>query len=151
MKPRPLPLPFSSNPFSINKSSRTKYIPGKLRKPYGPNYRQRCSELLHKPAEVGHALMSYWYIHLNNVWPSLTSYTNWPVLLYSYSYFVGIFYPPYSPACSSVSPLDEREYTFYISIWYWSNCNTKLAFITHWNSRDAIPFTACVIYSAFYI
>jgi hypothetical protein len=159
MKPQPLPLPFFSIPsIAINKSSRTKYIHGKLMKSYDPNYRQRCSELLHKPAEVGNALMSYWYtctrIYLNKVWPSSTRYTLWLVsLFYSYSYFVGIFYSslPHCPACSSFSPLDEMECIFYMSILYWRNCNTQLAFITHCNSRNAIPFTACVMYNAFYI
>jgi hypothetical protein len=76
----------------------TKYIPGKLSKPYGPNYRQRGSELLPKPAEVGHALMTYLNIYLDSVYSSSTMYTNWPIsFLYSYSCLVGIFYLPLLP------------------------------------------------------
>ena len=55
--------------------------------------------------------MTYLNIHLNTVYPSSTRYTSWPLsLLYSYSYFVDIFY---LLIYSSVSPLDEREYILY--------------------------------------
>jgi len=84
--------------FTINKSRQTRYIPGKLSKPYGPNYRQCRSELLPKPAEVSDALMTYFNIHFNTVYPSSTGYTSWSIsLLYSYSYSVGIFHLPLLP------------------------------------------------------